>query len=331
MKQIKTILIVAVIFVILFVLAGPFYTVSEAELAVRARFGKIIAIEKTAGLKFKMPFLDNILIYPKRILSWDGDAQRVPTAENQFIIVDTTARWRISNAKLFYENLKEMTRALQRLDQTIDSKVRDVIANNKLIEAVRNSNIINEIERDNAFLQSGESEMDAEQNEIDAISTITIKDFPLIQNGREILSKRMLDLAQPELGKLGIELIDIIIRQVKYSEDLTQSVYARMIKERNQIAQFFRSQGEGAKANWLGKMERELKTINSEAERKAKEIKAKADAEALDIRNRSYSRDPEFADFWMALIQYQQYLPEIRKILTTDFDFFKYLYSPNGK
>lgn len=331
MKQLKTTLIILSILVILVVLAGPFYTVNEAELAVRARFGRIIDIEETAGLKFKMPFLDTILIYPKRILSWDGDAQRVPTAENQFIIVDTTARWRISDAQLFYENLKEMSRGLQRLDQTIDSKVRDVIANSKLIEAVRNSNIINEIERDNAFLQSSESEMETEQEDIDAISTLTIQNFPLIQNGREILSQRMLDQARPELGKLGIELIDIVIRQVKYSEDLTLSVYARMIKERNQIAQFFRSQGEGAKANWLGKMERELKTINSEAERKAKEIKAKADAEALDIRNRSYSRDPEFADFWMALIQYQKHLPDIRKILTTDFDFFKYLYNPNGK
>jgi membrane protease subunit HflC len=141
----------------------------------------------------------------------------------------------------------------------------------------------------------------------------------------------MLELSQPELSNMGIELIDLIVRQVKYSEDLTQSVYSRMIKERNQIAQFFRSQGEGAKANWLGKMERELRTVNSDAERKAKEIKAKADAEALDIRNRSYSKDPEFADFWMALVQYQHLLPDMKKILTTDFDFFKYLYSPSGK
>lgn len=331
MKKIKTVMIITLIVVVMVLMAGPFYIVNEAELAVRARFGKIIDIQSTAGLKIKMPFVDTILTYPKRILSWDGDAQRVPTAENQFIIVDTTARWRISDAKLFYENLKELPRALQRLDQTIDSKVRDVVANNKLIEAVRNSNIINQIKRENAFLENSESELEADPSDMEEISTITQQEFPQVQSGREVLSKSMLDLAQPELNKLGIELIDIVIRQVKYSEDLTQSVYARMIKERNQIAQFFRSQGEGAKANWLGRMERELRTVNSEAERIAKEIKAKADAEALDIRNRSYSKDPEFADFWMALIQYQQLLPELKKIMTTDSDFFKYLYSPNGK
>jgi len=275
--------------------------------------------------------VDTILIYPKRILSWDGNPQKAPTAENQFIIVDTTARWRISDAKLFYENLKEIDTGMQRLDQIIDSKVRDIIANNKLIEAVRNSNIINEIERENAFLENSDDEIEVEDNILVDISTLTEREFSQIRIGREKLTKLIFDLSQPELSKLGIELIDIIIRQVKYSEDLTQSVYARMIKERNQIAQFFRSQGEGAKANWLGKMERELRKVSSEAERTAKEIKAKADAETLDIRNKAYSKDPEFADFWMALIQYQNLLPKMNKILTTDFEFFKFLYSPTGK
>ncbi len=331
MKHLKAILISLFVFALLFAMMGPLYIVNEAELAVRARFGKIIDIETTSGLKFKMPFVDTILIYPKRILSWDGDAQRVPTAENQFIIVDTTARWRISDAKLYYENLKEIPRGLQRLDQIIDSKVRDVIANNKLIEAVRSTNIINEIERENAFLENSDSELEIDKEIIEEISTITEREFPQIRTGREVLTKMIYDLSQPELSKLGIELIDIIVRQVKYSEDLTQSVYARMIKERNQIAQFFRSQGEGAKANWLGKMERELRKISSEAERTAKEIRAKADAETLDIRNRAYSKDAEFADFWMALLQYQKLLPKMNKIFTTDFEFFKFLYSPTGK
>jgi membrane protease subunit HflC len=331
MKNIKIILIGLIVLTLLIVMIGPFYILQEGDLAVRARFGKIISVENEAGLRFKMPLVDTILIYPKRIQPWDGDAQRVPTAENQFIIVDTTARWRISDAKLFYENLKELPRAHQRLDQIIDSKVRDVVANNKLIESVRNSNIINTIERENAFLDSSDTDMEVETTDIEEISTLTQMAFPQILSGRDLLSKRMLELSQPELSNMGIELIDLIVRQVKYSEDLTQSVYSRMIKERNQIAQFFRSQGEGAKANWLGKMERELRTVNSDAERKAKEIKAKADAEALDIRNRSYSKDPEFADFWMALVQYQHLLPDMKKILTTDFDFFKYLYSPSGK
>ncbi len=129
----------------------------------------------------------------------------------------------------------------------------------------------------------------------------------------------------------GIQLIDVIIRQIKYSDDITQNVYRQMIKERNQIARAFRSDGEGEKAKWLGKMEKELKTIQSEAERKAKEIKAKADAEALEIRNKAYNRDAEFADYWMAMQQYEKLLPKMRKILTTDFEFFKYLYKKSGR
>ncbi len=133
------------------------------------------------------------------------------------------------------------------------------------------------------------------------------------------------------MPQYGIELIDVLVRQIKYSEDLTPSVYDRMIKERNQIAQAFRSDGEGEKAKWVGQTTRELMQIQSDAERKAKEIKAKADAEALAIRNRAYSQDPEFADYWMALEAYKALLPKFNKTLTTDADFFRYLYNKRGR
>jgi modulator of FtsH protease HflC len=107
-------------------------------------------------------------------------------------------------------------------------------------------------------------------------------------------------------------------------------VYKQMIKERNQIAQKKRSSGQGERAKWLGKMEKELRIIRSEAEKTSKEIKAKADAEALDIRNKAYSQNPEFADYWMALMQYQKVLPKVKKTFSTDFEYFKYLYNRNG-
>ena len=163
------------------------------------------------------------------------------------------------------------------------------------------------------------------------ISTFTDIRYDEIRIGRSKLSDEMLKEAKENTPLYGIELIDIIIRQIKYSDDLTQSVYNRMIKERNQIAQAFRSDGEGQKAEWMGKMEKELLMIRSDAERTAKEIKAKADGEALDIRNRAYNRDTEFAEFWMALVEYQNLLPKMKKILTTDLEFFKYLYDKTGR
>jgi len=328
MKTGRTILIAVAVLVVLFLLMGPFYVVEEGELSVVTRFGKIIKTENEAGLKFKMPFVDNVNKYPKKILSWDGESQRLPTEENQFIWVDTTARWQITDLKLFYESVGSITQAQSRLDDVIESGVRKIIARNSLREAIRNSNVINEIERRNVFQNaSGLDEEGETTRDISVIaSTFTDVKYEPILVGREEISNRILKEAQAITPSYGIKLIDIIIRQIKYSDDLTQSVYNRMIKERNQIAQAFRSDGEGERAMWMGKKDRELRTIRSKAERQAKEIKAKADQEALEIRNRAYSRNPEFAEFWIAMQNYQEMLPRMRKVLSTDFEFFKYLY-----
>ena len=327
MKRARIILITAVVLVFIFLLMGPFYVLQEGELSVVTRFGKIVKTEDAAGLKFKMPFVDNVNKYPKKIQSWDGEAQRLPTEENQFIWVDTTARWQITNLQLFYESVGSITQAQSRLDDVIESGVRKIIARNSLREAIRNSNIINSIERRNVFQNAGSVEEGEGSQDISVIaSTFTNVKYDEIQVGREALSNLILKEVQNITPTYGIKLIDIIIRQIKYSDDLTQSVFNRMIKERNQIAQAFRSDGEGERAKWQGKMDRELRTIRSEAARKAKEIMAKADKEALEIRNRAYSLNAEFAEFWIAMQSYQEMLPRLRKIISTDFEFFKYLY-----
>ncbi len=333
MKGARITFVIVLVLLILFLLMGPYYIVKEGEQAVVTRFGKIVKTETEAGLKLKMPIVDNVVKYPKKILSWDGDAQRLPTAENQFIWVDATARWRITDIQLFYESVGSIAQAHSRLDDVIDSSVRKIVARNSLREAVRNSNVINEIERKDVFRTQSQVEgEEGESQDISLISsTFTVAKYEEIKIGRKMLSEEMLTEARQNTPKYGIELIDIIVRQIKYSEDLTQSVYNRMIKERSQIAQAFRSDGEGKKARWLGQMEKELRTIRSDAERQAKEFKAKADGEALEIRNRSYSLNPEFADFWMALVEYQKLLPQMRKILTTDFEFFKFLYNKMGR
>jgi len=329
MKNVKPILITIIILLVIFFMMGPYYVVEEGELAIVTRFGKIIKTETDAGLKFKVPIVDLVTKYPKKIQSWDGDSRRLPTEENQFIWVDTTARWKIKNLKKFYESVGTISQAQSRLDDVIDSSVRTVVARNLLRESVRNSNIINKILRKNVFQTEDEKSGTKDTDQI--ISTFTNIKYAPISKGREKLSDEMLSEAKKTTPQYGIELIDIIIRQIKYSDDLTHSVYNRMIKERNQIAQAFRSDGEGQNARWLGKMQKELLMIRSDAERKAKEIKAKADATALAIRNRAYSKDTGFAEFWMALVQYQKVIPKMKKILTTDFEFFKYLYNKSGK
>ncbi len=310
-------------------LLGPYFVLTEGEQAVVVQFGRIVRVETAAGLKFKLPFIENAVKYSKKVQSWDGDAQRIPTSENQFIWVDATARWKIVDPKKFYESVGSLAQAQGRLADVIDSEVRKVISKNLLREAVRDSNVISQIKRTNVLADMAGT---AESSQgLASITTLAEAKYEDIQTGRRALSLQMRDEAQTIMPQYGIELIDVLIRQIKYSDDLTQSVYDRMIKERNQIAQAFRSDGEGEKARWLGQTTRELKQIQSDAERKAKEFKAKADAEALDIRNRAYSQDPEFADYWMALEEYKTILPKFNKTLTTDSDFYKYLYNRRGR
>lgn len=329
MNKIKATIFIGILIVIFFMFFGPFFIVDEGEIAMVTRFGKVIDTEQYAGLKLKMPLVDKIIYYPKRIQPWDGDSQLFPTEENQYIWVDITARWQIENPKLFYERLGDITQAHQRMDQVLNSCARDVIAIHPLREAIRSTNFINEIQRKDVYKnQTGPSEDGVAAT---GLNTYTKVVYESIKKGRLVLSAEMLERAKKTTPEYGIKLIDLVIRQIKYSDDITQNVYGQMIKERNQIAQAFRSDGEGERAKWLGKMDKELRSISSEAEKTAKEIKAKADAEALEIRNKAYSQDPGFADFWMAMTQYQKLLPKMRKTLTTDMEFFKYLYNKSAK
>ena len=327
MKKLITVLVVLVVIGVIFMMVGPLYIIEEGQQAVVVQFGKIVRVETNAGLKFKLPFVDNVVRYSKKVLSWDGAAQRLPTAENQFIWVDTTARWKITDPKKFYESVGTISQAQSRLDDVIDSSVRKVVSTEQLREAVRNSNVINEIKRTDVFQTTAEK---GEEAEI-PITVFAATVYEEISKGRNILSDEMLNEAAKITPQYGLKLIDIIIRQIKYSDDLTESVYNRMITERNKIAQAFRSDGEGKKASWMGQMQKELDSITSGAYKSAEEIKGNADALAAAIYALAYRQDPEFYRFWKSIESYRTLLPRFRKTLTTDPDYFDYLYNPEGR
>ena len=230
----------------------PLYIINEGEQAVVTRFGEIVADTPNAGLHVRIPFIDIVHVYPKMIMSLEGDSQRIPTRENQFIIVDTTSRWKIIDPVKFYEAVTDVNTAYSRLSDIVDSSVRTVITSSKLNEVVRNSNLINELQHRENFALGA----DAQEIEFDEITTDKIV-YERISRGRRALSDEMADIAREKVLAFGIDLIDIVPRQIKYSDELTESVYNRMIKERNQIAQTFRSAGEGKKAEWMGKLENE--------------------------------------------------------------------------
>ena len=328
-KMITTVVVIFVIFLGVIV-AGPLFVINEGEQAVVVQFGRITSVVTTAGLKVKVPFIDEVVRYPKKIMAWDGEARIVPTAERQFIFVDVVARWRIADPKVFYESINTVDAAYSKLAEIIDSEVRTVVAENPLRESVRNSNII--LDRSSST-DTPALELD-DEIEVEIISTTTQSNtnYESISRGRRQLAEEILARSRRMVPEYGIELIDVVTRQISYSPELTPSVYARMIRERNQIAMYYRSLGEGRKLEWLGRLDNDKRSIISAAYSQAETIRGDADAEAARIYADSYNRDGAnsrvFYDFWRAIESYRQTMPNFDKTLTTDMEYFRYLYSP---
>ncbi|MFW6338817.1 MAG: protease modulator HflC [Alkalispirochaetaceae bacterium] len=332
MKRLLTILVIVGILLVIVIALGPFYVVNEGEQAVVLRFGEIVDTQTRAGLKLKTPVVDNVVKYSAKILSWDGDPRRVPTAQNQFIWVDTTARWQITDPELFYASVTTMEQGYSRLDDIIESAVRSVISRNSLEEAVRSTNLINEIEREAPVSADAAGEQIDEEGFEEIADLIDIvQNQPEINRGRRELSDEMKALASETTPSYGVKLVDIVVRQIRYSDDLTESVFDRMVSERRQIAQAYRSYGQGRKQEILGQMERERAQILSEARREAETIRGGADAEAAAVYSGAYEQDPAFFEFWRAVQSYESILPRFRKTLTTDMDYFRFLHDEQGQ
>jgi len=307
----KKLLIGLVILALLGVFTSA-YVVDETEQVVITQFGKVIREPKQdPGLYFKIPVIQKTNYFPKNLLSWDGDSGQIPTLDKTFIYVDTFARWRITDPLLFFQTVNNEVSALARLDDIIDSAVRNLITSYPLIETVRKTN----------------RELDTYELGMEDIQ----EKSPLgeVRTGREKITKAMLAQAQPKLAGFGIELVDVKIKRLNYVEDVRKSVYQRMIAERKQIAEKFRSEGQGEAREIEGEAEKELKRIESEAYRTAQEIKGKADAKAAAIYAAAFGRDADFYSFTQSLDIYRETMDQQSTlVLSTDSEFLKYLKGP---
>ena len=309
----KAALIVAVAVILLIVVCA--YTVDETEQVVVLRFDKVQRTETEPGLKFKLPLIEKALVFPKNLQEWDGDPGQIPTRDKTYIWVNTFARWKIVDPVVFFKTVGYVNRAQQRLDEIIDPTVRNFITSNRLIEAVRNSN--RELD---TFEDLGDGSTEDTQENSKPVR------FSQVYVGRDKIDNGILNQAQPKLTPFGIELVDVKIKRVNYVEEVRKSVYDRMIAERRQIAQKFRSEGKGEAQKILGEKERELKRIESEAYRKAQEIKGKADAESTRLYAEAFGKDPEFYSFIKTLEVYNDALSgNSAMILSTDSELFKYM------
>jgi membrane protease subunit HflC len=311
MKRTLTLAVGILAILVLLVLSGALYTVEEGQQAIVLQFGKPVGDPVAeAGLHFKLPFIQNVRRFEKRLLVWDGDPNQIPTKGREFIWVDTTARWRIADAKKFLESVATEQGAQSRLDDIIDSVVRDQVSGSELVELVRSTSW--EVPKGEVL-----EEVPAEREE-------ELKKE--IARGREEITRTILAEASKIIPQYGIELVDVRIKRLDYVESVRQRVYDRMISERKRIAAQFRSEGEGRSAEILGEMERELRQIRSGAYRRAQEVRGKADAEATQVYGAAFSQDPDFYAFSRTLEAYkEQQNKNSVLILTTESDFYRYL------
>ena len=306
MKNQQAILL-AVGFVVVILIYGSAFTVDETEQVIITQFGRPVG-EAIAdpGVHFKLPVIQIAIGFDKRFLEWDGDANQIPTRDKRFIWADTYARWRITDPLRFFERLRDELGAQSRLDDILDGETRNAIARHDLVDVVRSTNR----EPDAILLESEEETAVLEQ----------------IETGREAITREVLAQAQARTSDLGIELIDFQFKRINYVEEVQRDVFARMIAERNRVAERYRSEGEGEAARIRGESDRELKRIQSEAYRTAEEQRGKADAEATGVYADAYNRDASFYAFMKSLETLEETADSNSTlILSTDADLLNYL------
>lgn len=299
------ILIAASLFGIL--LLNGVFIVDETQQVVITQFGQPVGGPlQTPGLHLKTPFVQEVHKFDKRILEWDGYPSEVPTRDKKFIWVDVTGRWRIEDPLKFLQTMHNERNAQSRLDDIMDGITRNFITRHNLVDVVRDSNRILE------------AKVEAEDIAADTA-------LEKVEEGRETITRRILETARGVVKEYGIELIDLRIKRINYIQSVQQKVFERMISERKRSAEQLRSEGQGVRAEIKGQMEKELKRITSEAYRQVQTIQGKADAEATEIYAAAYSKDPSFYDFLATLEMYPETLKGSKVILSTDNAFLKYL------
>lgn len=314
----KGIAISILLVLILIVLFASTYVLREWEQVVITQFGDPVGDPVIdAGLHFKLPFIQAVNRFEKRILVWDGEKGQITTRDKRFIWVDTTARWRIKEPLTFLQAVRTERGAQTRLDDILDGATRDVISGHKLIEVVRLSNRV--------------LDLPPEEEEGTDFEASADEGRERIEQGRNKLVEAIFDKARAKVPEYGIELIDVRIKRINYVEKVQRDVYARMQSERQRIAERYRSEGKGRKAEIDGQRMREEQKISSEAYKKAQEIVAKADAEAARIFAEAYNRDPEFYGFWRTLKTYENTIGgNTTLILSPDSELYRYLSSSGG-
>jgi membrane protease subunit HflC len=315
----KLVALMAILGAAAFVLISSVYTVSEVEQMIITQFGKPVGEPvTTAGLKIKVPFVQQVNPIEKRVLEWDGDPSDMPTKDKLYISVDLFARWRITDPLQYFLRIRDERSAQSRLDDILGSETRNAVAKHELIEIIRTT-------RDRVPLR--------DTLLTDAERDLNMGSLVPIQKGRMLVEQEIFAAAAEKVEVFGIELLDIRFKRINYNESVRPKIYDRMISERRQIAERFLSEGNGEAARIRGNRVRDLNKIQSEAYRQVEEIRGLADAKATEIYARAYNRNAEavaFYEFTRTMESYKFIIAEnTTLVLSTDSELFKFLKGMN--
>ena len=307
--------------VLLIVLRTAFYTVKQTQQVIVTQFGKPVGDPVTEpGLHLKLPFIQTVNRIDKRFLEWDGAPVAIPTRDKTYIHVDTFARWRIDDPKTYFVRLHDERSAQSRLDDILGSETRNAVAKHDLIEIVRSDKARKPLRDENIKAAAGY---------VGALGVL-----PPIAFGRAKVEAEIKAGASVKMAEFGIALLDVRLKRVNYNPDVLDRIYQRMISERQQIAQRFRSEGEGEAARIAGQRDRDLNEIESTAYRQVQQIRGQADAKASEIYARAYTQSPQAAEFYSFLKSMATYRRVLTKestlVLSTDSDLLRYLRHSGG-
>ena len=322
MNRVKLAAILALLGIATFVAMGSFYTVSEVEQAIITQFGRPIGAPVTAaGLKVKVPFIQEVNLVDKRVLEWDGSPTDMPTKDKLYVSVDLFARWRIADPLQYFLRLHDERSAQSRLDDILGSETRNAVAKHELIEIIRTTK--DRVPLRDTLLAGAGPERD-------------MGSLVPIQKGRKTVEQEIFAEAAEKVRVFGIELLDIRFKRINYNASVRPKIYDRMTSERRQIAERFLSEGNGEAARIRGNRLRDLNKIQSEAYRQVEEIRGVADAKATEIYSKAYNQSPEavaFYEFTRTMQSYKSIIAEnTTLVISTGSDLFKFLkgMTPDG-
>ena len=307
----KTPIIVIATVLLMLIFLGPggqgaLFTVDETQLVVVTRFGDIRAIHTSSGLKAKAPFVDQVNTFDKRLLRVDMQPDTLPDREKEFLVIDAYTRYRIIDVRKFFEKLRDLATAEDRIGRIVISELREEIANRTKEEII------------------GAAAEDVDDVRM-VIGTTTRQE--ILNN---VLQAADQAVKAPE-NDFGVEVKDIRIKRADFPEAAQQNIFARMTAERQRISREFRAEGQEQRDTIEASADRERTIILAEANRTANLTRGQGEAEAIAIFAQALEQDPEFFAFQRSLEAYRAFLStNSTVVLSSEADLFRFLEDPTG-